>query len=157
MNDYISGIHHHGAHQGEYVTHHDHPVTIDAVHGARILDSRGYPTVRVSLELDDGRTVTGDAPAGASTGAHEAVELRDGGAQRAARPLDRLGERRAVVRGAQRLAVHGRRRPAHRLVHLPDRGDVDRLVDEQVRRARVVEHVAGEGDRGGTENVSRHV
>ena len=79
MNDYISGIHHHGAHQGEYVTHHDHPVTIDAVHGARILDSRGYPTVRVSLELDDGRTVTGDAPAGASTGAHEAVELRDGG------------------------------------------------------------------------------
>lgn len=69
MNDYISGIHHHGAHQGEYVTHHDHPVTIDAVHGARILDSRGYPTVRVSLELDDGRTVTGDAPAGASTGA----------------------------------------------------------------------------------------
>ncbi len=48
MNDYISGIHHHGAHQGEYVTHHDHPITIDAVHGARILDSRGYPTVRVS-------------------------------------------------------------------------------------------------------------
>ena len=75
MNDYISGIHHHGAHQGEYVTHHDHPVTIDAVHGARILDSRGYPTVRVSLELDDGRTVTGDAPAGASTGAHEAVAV----------------------------------------------------------------------------------
>ncbi len=62
MNDYISGIHHHGAHQGEYVTHHDHPVTIDAVHGARILDSRGYPTVRVSLELDDGRTVTGTPP-----------------------------------------------------------------------------------------------
>ncbi|WP_083404101.1 phosphopyruvate hydratase [Curtobacterium sp. MCBA15_005] len=79
MNDYISGIHHHGAHQGEYVTHHDHPVTIDTVHGTRILDSRGYPTVRVLLELDDGRTVTGDAPAGASTGAHEAIELRDGG------------------------------------------------------------------------------
>jgi len=78
MNDYISGIHHHGAHQGEYVTHHDHPVTIDAVHGARILDSRGYPTVRVTIELDDGSTVTGDAPAGASTGAHEARELRDG-------------------------------------------------------------------------------
>ncbi|WP_270241464.1 phosphopyruvate hydratase [Rothia kristinae] len=79
MNDYISGIHHHGAHPGEYVTHRDHPVTIDAVHGARILDSRGYPTVQVTLELDDGSTVTGDAPAGASTGAHEARELRDGG------------------------------------------------------------------------------
>lgn len=79
MNDYISGIHRHGAHQGEYVTHHDHPVTIDAVHGARILDSRGYPTVQVTFELEDGSTVTGDAPAGASTGAHEARELRDGG------------------------------------------------------------------------------
>jgi enolase len=79
MNDYISGIHHHGAHQGEYVTHHDHPITIDAVHGARILDSRGYPTVQVQLELEGGHTVTGDAPAGASTGAHEARELRDGG------------------------------------------------------------------------------
>ncbi|MEN0101455.1 MAG: phosphopyruvate hydratase [Curtobacterium sp.] len=79
MNDYISGIHHHGIHQGEYVTHREHPVTIDAVRGARILDSRGYPIVRVTLELDDGHTVTGDAPAGASTGAHEARELRDGG------------------------------------------------------------------------------
>jgi len=79
MNDYISGTHHHGTQQGEYVTHHNHPVSIESVHGSRILDSRGYPTVRVSLELEDGRTVTGDAPAGASTGAHEARELRDGG------------------------------------------------------------------------------
>lgn len=79
MNDYISGTQHHSAHAGEYVTRHDHPVTIDAVRGSRILDSRGYPTVRVHLELSDGRIVTGDAPAGASTGAHEARELRDGG------------------------------------------------------------------------------
>lgn len=54
-------------------------LTIAAAHGSRILDSRGYPTVRVQLTLDDGHTVTGDAPAGASTGAHEAHELRDGG------------------------------------------------------------------------------
>ena len=79
MTDYISGTHHHGTRQGEYITHHGHPVGIESVHGSRILDSRGYPTVRVSLELEDGRTVTGDAPAGASTGAHEARELRDGG------------------------------------------------------------------------------
>ena len=79
MNDYNSGTHHHGTRQGEYITHHNHPVSIESVHGSRILDSRGYPTVRVSLELEDGRTVTGDAPAGASTGAHEARELRDGG------------------------------------------------------------------------------
>ncbi len=55
--------HHHGAHQGEYVTHHDHPRHHRRrPHGARILDSRGYPTVRVSLELDDGSTVTGTPP-----------------------------------------------------------------------------------------------
>src|SRR5579875_1061081 len=56
----------------------DH-ITINAVRGSRILDSRGYPTVQVQLTLEDGRTVFGDAPAGASTGAHEARELRDGG------------------------------------------------------------------------------
>jgi len=79
MNDYISGIHHHGTHPGEYVTRQHSAITIDTVRGSRILDSRGYPTVRVHLELDDGRTLTGDAPAGASTGANEARELRDGG------------------------------------------------------------------------------
>jgi enolase len=56
----------------------DH-IAINAVRGSRILDSRGYPTVQVQLTLEDGRTVFGDAPAGASTGAHEARELRDGG------------------------------------------------------------------------------
>ncbi len=79
MNDYISGIHHHGTHPGEYVTRQHSAIAIDTVRGSRILDSRGYPTVRVHLELDDGRTLTGDAPAGASTGANEARELRDGG------------------------------------------------------------------------------
>ncbi|OZD55603.1 phosphopyruvate hydratase [Rhodococcus sp. 06-1477-1B] len=79
MNDYISGIHHHGAHPGEYVTRQHSAITIDTVRGSRILDSRGYPTIRVHLELDDGRTLTGDAPAGASTGTNEARELRDGG------------------------------------------------------------------------------
>ncbi|MCJ1712491.1 phosphopyruvate hydratase [Clavibacter michiganensis subsp. phaseoli] len=79
MNDYISNVHHTTHHQGEYVTHTSRPVTISSLHGSRILDSRGYPTIQVRLELEDGIVVTGDAPAGASTGAHEAVELRDGG------------------------------------------------------------------------------
>ncbi|WP_082724377.1 phosphopyruvate hydratase [Microbacterium oleivorans] len=79
MNDYISNVHHTTHHQGEYVTHTSRPVTISSLHGSRILDSRGYPTIQVRLELEDGTVVTGDAPAGASTGAHEAVELRDGG------------------------------------------------------------------------------
>lgn len=79
MNDYISNVHHTTHHQGEYVTHTSRPVTISSLHGSRILDSRGCPTIQVRLELEDGTVVTGDAPAGASTGAHEAVELRDGG------------------------------------------------------------------------------
>ncbi|WP_395389404.1 phosphopyruvate hydratase [Clavibacter michiganensis] len=79
MNEYISNTHHASRHTGEYVTRTLHPVTITDLRASRILDSRGYPTVRVHLTLTDGTTVTGDAPAGASTGAHEAVELRDGG------------------------------------------------------------------------------
>ncbi len=79
MNDYVSNVHHHSHRQGDYITHTIHPITIDAVRGSRILDSRGFPTIRVHVELGDGTIVTGDAPAGASTGAHEAHELRDGG------------------------------------------------------------------------------
>ncbi|MEM6933657.1 MAG: phosphopyruvate hydratase [Pseudomonadota bacterium] len=44
-----------------------------------ILDSRGNPTVEVDVTLDDGATGRAAVPSGASTGAHEAVELRDGG------------------------------------------------------------------------------
>ena len=43
-----------------------------------ILDSRGNPTVEVDVALDDGSTGRAAVPSGASTGAHEAVELRDG-------------------------------------------------------------------------------
>jgi enolase len=51
---------------------------IASVDALEILDSRGNPTVRVVLELDDGRCVDASVPSGASTGEHEAVELRDG-------------------------------------------------------------------------------
>ena len=51
-----------------------------AVRSLQILDSRGYPTLQVQLEDEAGRVFEASAPAGASTGAHEAVELRDGGA-----------------------------------------------------------------------------
>jgi len=47
-----------------------------------ILDSRGNPTVRVHLVLDDGTCAAACVPSGASTGEHEAVELRDGDAKR---------------------------------------------------------------------------
>jgi enolase len=53
--------------------------TIDAVHARQILDSRGNPTVEAEVALDDGTQARAAAPSGASTGAFEAVELRDAG------------------------------------------------------------------------------
>ncbi len=52
------------------------------IHGREILDSRGNPTVEVDVLLDDGSFGRAAVPSGASTGAYEAVELRDGNAQR---------------------------------------------------------------------------
>jgi enolase len=49
------------------------------IRGREILDSRGNPTVEVEVELDDGSVGRASVPSGASTGAHEAVEKRDGG------------------------------------------------------------------------------
>jgi enolase len=49
--------------------------------GREILDSRGNPTVEVDITLEDGSFGRAAVPSGASTGAHEAVELRDGGAR----------------------------------------------------------------------------
>ncbi len=52
---------------------------IDAIDARQILDSRGNPTVEVEVELDDGTRSRAAVPSGASTGAFEAVERRDGG------------------------------------------------------------------------------
>ncbi len=57
------------------------PVTSEIVHvhARQILDSRGNPTVEVEVALDSGAVGRAAVPSGASTGEHEAVELRDGG------------------------------------------------------------------------------
>ena len=52
--------------------------TIIDIHGREILDSRGNPTVEVDVYLEDGTMGRAAVPSGASTGAHEAVEKRDG-------------------------------------------------------------------------------
>jgi enolase len=52
--------------------------TIEAVGAREILDSRGNPTIEVEVALDDGTLSRAAVPSGASTGAYEAVELRDG-------------------------------------------------------------------------------
>ena len=55
--------------------------SIEAIHARQILDSRGNPTVEVEVVLDDGTHSRAAVPSGASTGAFEAVELRDGGSE----------------------------------------------------------------------------
>src|SRR3972149_1475412 len=52
--------------------------TINQVRAREILDSRGNPTVEVEVKLEGGSAGRAAVPSGASTGAHEAVELRDG-------------------------------------------------------------------------------
>ncbi len=53
--------------------------SIEVIHARQILDSRGNPTLEVEVALDDGTIGRAGVPSGASTGAFEAVELRDGG------------------------------------------------------------------------------
>jgi enolase len=55
---------------------------ITAIRGRQILDSRGNPTVEVDVTLEDGSFGRAAVPSGASTGVHEAVELRDGDSSR---------------------------------------------------------------------------
>ena len=58
------------------------PLKIDQIRGREILDSRGNPTVEVDVILNDGTLGRAAVPSGASTGEHEAVELRDDDAAR---------------------------------------------------------------------------
>jgi enolase len=77
---------------------------IATIVGREILDSRGNPTVEVDVVLKDGAFGRAAVPSGASTGAHEAHELRDGGKR-----YDGKGVRRAVeaINGEIRKALEG--------------------------------------------------
>src|SRR5262249_23448723 len=57
-------------------------LTIEQVHGRQILDSRGNPTVEAEVHVHGGVIGRAAVPSGASTGEHEAVELRDGDSKR---------------------------------------------------------------------------
>jgi enolase len=78
---------------------------IAAVHGRQILDSRGNPTVEVDVRLESGALGRAAVPSGASTGAHEAVELRDGGSEWGGKGVARAV---AHVNGELASAVRGR-------------------------------------------------
>jgi enolase len=77
---------------------------VSEVHGRQVLDSRGNPTVDVDVRLESGAWGTAIVPSGASTGVHEAVELRDGGTAWGGKGVARAV---ANVNGELRDAVAG--------------------------------------------------
>lgn len=87
--------------------------TIKNVRALEILDSRGNPTVRAYVKLSDGAVGTASVPSGASTGTHEALELRDGGKRYGGK-----GVARAVRNIEQKIApaVRGMQASAPRAV-----------------------------------------
>ena len=79
---------------------------IASVHARQILDSRGNPTVEVDVRLESGAFGRAAVPSGASTGVHEAVELRDGGPEYGGKGVSRAvanvdGEIAESVRGRE--------------------------------------------------------
>ncbi len=89
------------------------------IHAREILDSRGNPTVEVEVTLDGGTMGRAAVPSGASTGAHEAIEKRDGGARYGGR-----GVLQAVA------AVNGEIRAALRCADATDQLALDRILIE---------------------------
>src|SRR5882762_8735717 len=75
--------------------------TISAVHAREILDSRGNPTVQVDVRLESGALGRASVPSGASTGEHEAWELRDGDKKR----YDGKGVTKAVTNVNEKIAA----------------------------------------------------
>ena len=108
---------------GTHTTRSDSVATIEGIVAREILDSRGNPTVEVEVGLDDGTIARAAVPSGASTGAFEAIELRDGDS----RPLPGQGRREG---GRQHRGQD--RRPAHRV--RGQRAAADRPEDARPRR-----------------------
>lgn len=88
------------------------------IQAMEILDSRGHPTVSVNLALEDGNHATASVPSGASTGANEAVELRDGDPQR----YNGRGVLRAVANVNDVIA------PALRGMEVDSQADIDKAL-----------------------------
>ena len=91
---------------------------IQQTYAREILDSRGLPTVEAVVTLDDGAEGWAAVPSGASTGAHEAIELRDGDPAR----YDGKGTRTAVAN------VNGKIAPAIRGLDAADQQAVDQAM-----------------------------
>jgi enolase 1/2/3 len=92
---------------------------IERIVGRRVWDSRGRPTVEAEIYLDNGASGRAIAPAGASTGTHEAIELRDGG-----RAFGGLGVDRATAN------INGEIAAALRSMAIADQAAIDRRLIE---------------------------
>jgi enolase len=93
---------------------------IKALDAMEILDSRGNPTLRVFLEIEDGLRVSASVPSGASTGENEALELRDDDPER----YGGKGVRRAITTVREIIAPHIIGRDAN------EQGEIDRILIE---------------------------
>ena len=78
---------------------------INKVIGYQVLDSRGRPTVAAAISLTDGTTHTARVPSGASTGKHEAKELRDDGSKHAEKFYAGLSVQQAVANINEKIAL----------------------------------------------------
>jgi enolase len=103
---------------------------IQQIHAREVLDSRGQPTVEVEVQLKNGIAGRATVPSGASTGEHEAVELRDGG-------------KRFLGKGVAKAVENVNRILAPRLrgTEARDQAMIDRLIIE-------MDGTAGKGKLG---------
>ena len=102
-------------------------MTITDVRGRQVLDSRGNPTVEVEVRLASGAHGRAIVPSGASTGVHEAVELRDGGGTWAGKGVSQAvanvnGELAELVRGRDAADQEGLDRAMIGLDGSPNKG-----------------------------------
>ena len=124
--------------------------TIAEVHGRQVLDSRGNPTVEVDVMLESGAPGRAIVPSGASTGVHEAVELRDGGTAWGGKGVSEAvahvnGEIAGILRGRDASDQEGLDRALIELDGTPNKG---RLGANAILGASLAAAKASAADEG---------
>src|ERR1700760_517362 len=124
-------------------TGHEEPAlaSIEAIYARQILDSRGNPTLEVEVALDDMTVGRAGVPSGASTGAFEAVELRDGGDEFGGKGVTRAV---AIVNDEIQPELLGHEADDQRLV---DQAMID--LDRTPDKSRLGAHANGGGSLAG--------
>jgi enolase len=124
--------------------------SIAQVHGRQILDSRGNPTIEVDVRLESGASGRAAVPSGASTGVHEALELRDGGSEWGGKGVARAlgnvnGELAQAVQG---LDADDQRTVDERMVELDGTPNKGRLGANAVLGVSLAAAKAAAADAG---------